>query len=147
MNIDFCVFSLSLSLSLPRILRKPKLSIKAAFSSCHSVFILASAHYFLHGIRVRGLRTSLQPIQREEEQEERWIEAWRARFQSRSSTEPTTRLGPTRCTNTCLDTVTGVMSKERMTWHPHLNTEIFRHENTRRAGYYTVSRLVWANNY
>ena len=33
LHIIFCVFSFSLSLSLPRILRKPKLSIKPAFSS------------------------------------------------------------------------------------------------------------------
>ena len=134
LNIAFCVFSLSLSLSLclSRVYCvSPSSPLNLRFLLCHSVFILASARYFLHGIRVRGLRTSLQPTQLEEEtdeeeqeeQEERWIEAWRGRFQQRSSTEPTTRLGLTRCTSTCSGTATGVMSKELMTWHPNRHTE------------------------
>ena len=51
-------FSLSLSLSLPRILRKPSSPLNLRFLLCHSVFILAFARYFLHsdinGVCVRA---------------------------------------------------------------------------------------------
>ena len=45
-RVFFCVFSLSLS--LPRILRELKLSIKPVSLFLYSVSTLASARYFLH---------------------------------------------------------------------------------------------------
>ena len=148
-NSVFSVYSLSLSLSLPCMQHEPKLSIKPVFHSqsfgLYSCFRTPLFTWY-QSARVENLYNQ-HNLKKKPMKKNRWIEAWRARFQQRSSTEPTTRLGPTRCTSTCSSTATGVMSNELMTRHPNQHTETSRHGNNRRAGFCTASRCVWANNY
>ena len=98
--------------------------------------------------RVENLcsRHSLKGKPTKKNRKNRWIEAWLARFQQRSSTETTMCLGITRCTSTCSSTDIGAMSTEQMTQHPMRHTKISRYGNSRRAEYCTALRLVWANH-
>ena len=110
-----------------------------------SVFCVHFVHTSTFRLWPNELANKILSETDEEEQEERWIEAWRARFQQRSSIEPTTRLGLTRCTSTCSGTAAGVMSKELMTRHPNKHIETSRRGSNRRAGYYIALHRVWAN--
>ena len=53
-----------------------------------------------------SLRQNLTFAKNRQEEEEKWIEAWQARFLQKSLTGATMNLGHTRCTNTCWGTTT-----------------------------------------
>ena len=87
-----------------------------------------------------------KPNLREEQEKQKWIEEWLARFRPRSSTEETMHRGHARCTSTYSGMDTGAMSMERMTQHPNRHIETSRPRNNRRAEFSTTSHPVWANN-
>ena len=69
-------------------------------------------------------RQTLISGEEQKERKKKWTEKWLARSRRRSSTEATTHPGRTRCTNTCSDMATKVMSTaltmqrlKRHTWN------------------------------
>ena len=111
----FVVCSLSLSLSL---ISYNVYSILYVFSASIRVIRLCflfvpSAHKSFNGIRARGLEESSTVDKSFQHRNEKVIpeqtrkltEEWEACSRWRSLTEATTRLGHTRCTSTCLDTI------------------------------------------